>query len=94
MNKFWPCPVEEMEDRGSFISQPLLPDNVAMLVPSQQRSLYAVIAQNLKDVEALIAQLDLGVGVAASGRALVRDLYVQCRKQREILEAALRLELE
>ena len=39
MNKFWPCPVEEMEDRGSFISQPLLPDNVAMLVPSQQRSL-------------------------------------------------------
>jgi hypothetical protein len=94
MNKFWPCPVEEMEDRGSFISQPLLPDNVAMLVPSQQRSLYAVIAQNLKDVEALIAQLDLGVGVAASGRALVRDLYVQCRKQREILEAALRLKLE
>ena len=94
MNKFWPCPVEEMEDRGSFISQPLLPDNVAMLVPSQQRSLYAVIAQNLKDVEALIVRLDLGVGVAASGRALVRDLYVQCRKQREILEAALRLKLE
>ena len=94
MNKFWPCPVEEMEDRGSFISQPLLPDNVAMLVPSQQRSLYAVIAQNLKDVEALIAQLDLGVGVAASGRALVRDLYVQCRKQREVLAAVLRLELE
>jgi hypothetical protein len=52
------------------------------------------VAQNLADVEDLIARLGLGVGVAASGRALIHDLYVQSRKQREILAAALRLELE
>jgi hypothetical protein len=83
-----------MEDRGSFISRPLLPDNVAMLVLRQQRSLRAVVAQNLKDVEGLIDRLDAGVAVADSGQALIRELYVQARKQREILLAAQRLELE
>ena len=77
----------------SFINQPVH-ENVGVLVPSQQRSLHAVIAQNLIDVEGLIARLDLGVGVAASGRALIRDLYVQSRKQREVLAAVLRLELD
>ena len=76
------------------LNEPLWPDNVGVLVPGRQRSLHAVMAQNLKDVEGLIARLELGVAVATSGRGLIRDLYVQCRKQREILEAALRLELE
>ena len=44
--------------------------------------------------EALIARLEVGVRVADSGRALIRELYVQCRRQREVLAAALRLELE
>jgi hypothetical protein len=70
------------------------PDNVGVIVPSQQRSLHAIVAQNLADVEALIGRLELGVGIADSGRGLVRDLYVQCRKQREILAAVRRLELE
>ena len=65
-----------------------------MMVPSQRRSLHAIIAQNLKDTEALLGRLELGVRVADSGRGLVRDLYVGCRKQRELLEAVLRLELE
>jgi hypothetical protein len=52
------------------------------------------MAQNLADVEGLIARLEAGVGVANSGRTLVRELYVQCRRQREALAAALRLELE
>jgi len=64
------------------------------MVPSQRRSLHAIIAQNLKDTEALLGRLELGVRVADSGRGLVRDLYVGCRKQRELLEAVLRLELE
>jgi len=64
------------------------------MVPSQRRSLHAIIAQNLKDTEALLGRLELGVRVADSGRDLVRDLYVGCRKQRELLEAVLRLELE
>ena len=50
------------------------------------------MAQNLADVESLIARLELGVAVADSGRGLVRGLYVQCRRQREVLAAALRLE--
>jgi hypothetical protein len=52
------------------------------------------VAQNLADIESLIARLESGVRVADSGRGLIRDLYVQCRKQREVLAAALRLELE
>ena len=78
----------------SLINEPVPPDNVGVLVPGRQRSLHAVIAQNLKDTEALIGRLEAGVAVADSGRGLIRDLYVQCRKQREVLAAVLRLELE
>jgi hypothetical protein len=39
-------------------------------------------------------RLEAGVPIANSGRATVRDLYVQTRRQREVLVAALRLELE
>jgi hypothetical protein len=66
---------------------------VGVLVPHGRRSLHAIVAQNLADVEGLIARLELGVGVADSGRALVRDLYCACRRQRELLAAALCLEL-
>ena len=61
---------------------------------AQRRSLHAMVAQSLKETEALINRLELGVAVAGSGRALVRELYVQSRKQREVLAQALRLELE
>ena len=76
------------------MNDPIAPENVGVLVPSQQRSLRAVIAQNLKDVESLIDRLESGVAVADAGRALIRELYVQARKQREVLSAVLRLELE
>ena len=76
------------------MNEPIAPENVGVLVPSQQRSLRAVIAQNLKDVESLIDRLESGVAVAVAGRALIRELYVQARKQREVLSAVLRLELE
>jgi len=76
------------------LNDPIAPENVGVLVPSQQRSLRAVIAQNLKDVESLIDRLESGVAVAVAGRALIRELYVQARKQREVLSAVLRLELE
>jgi hypothetical protein len=96
-SKYWPRTSEELAEDPipvSFINQPVPPDNVGVLVPSQQRSLHAVIAQSLKDTEALIGRLELGVRVADSGRALIRELYVQARKQREVLSAVLRLELE
>ena len=95
-NKYWPRTSEELAEDPiprSLINQPVH-ENVGVLVPSQQRSLHAVIAQSLKDTEALIGRLEAVVRVADSGRALIRELYVQCRRQREILAAVLRLELE
>ena len=52
------------------------------------------MAQNLADAEALIVRLEDGVAVADSQRPVIRDLYVQCEKQRELLEVALQLGLE
>ena len=78
--RYWPADIDEVEPKKSWISQPVPPENVGVLVPSQQRSLHAVIAQSLKDTEALIGRLELGVRVADSGRGLIRDLDVQCRR--------------
>jgi hypothetical protein len=97
-NKYWPRQFDELATDpipATFINEPPLADNVGVLVLPKARSLPALIAQALSDAEALIDRLELvGVDVAASGRPLIRDLYVQCRKQREILAAVLRLELE
>jgi hypothetical protein len=94
-DKYWPRSADEIDGSGvSLLNEPLLPDNVGVLVPGRQRSLHAIVAQNLADAEALIGRLEVGVQVAASGRGLIRELYVQCRRQRELLAAALRLELE
>jgi hypothetical protein len=78
----------------TWLNEPPPADNVGVMVPPQARPLRAMVAQSLADVEALIARLEKGVRVADSGRGLVRDLYIQCRKLREILPAVLRLELE
>jgi hypothetical protein len=96
-DKYTPRTLDELAQDPipvTVLNEPLPPENVGVLVPGRQRSLHAVMAQNLADVEGLIARLELGVAVATSGRGLIRDLYVQCRKQREVLSAALRLELE
>ena len=45
-----------------------------MLVPAQQRSLHVMVVQSLKETEALINRLEVGVRVADSGRALIREL--------------------
>src|SRR6516164_4906271 len=80
-DKYRPRSFEEMASDPApvtMINEPIH-ENVGVLVPGRQRSLHAVIAQNLKDVEGLINRLELGVAVADSGRGLIRDLYVQCR---------------
>jgi hypothetical protein len=46
-----------------------------------------MVVQSLEETEALINRLEVGVRVADSGRALIRELYVQARKQREVLAA-------
>ena len=56
------------------------------------RPLHAVIAENLANVELLLAHLDAGVVVADNHRELVRELFVQTQRQRDVLAAALRLE--
>jgi len=94
-DRYHPRTIEELAADPipvTLINEPLPPDNVSTLGRAKQRSLHAVVAQNLADVESLIARLELGVAVADSGRGLVRGLYVQCRRQREVLAAALRLE--
>lgn len=98
-DKYHPRSFEELAGDPTpvtLINEPVPADNVGVLAPKggRQRSLHAIIAQSLADVEGLIARLEAGVGVGASGRGLIRDLYVQCRKQREVLAAVLRLELE
>ena len=90
----WNWTDDAVPNSVSLLNQPLPPENVGVMVLSQQRSLHAIIAQNLKDTEALIGRLELGVRVADNGRGVIRDLYVQCRRQREVLSAVLRLELE
>jgi hypothetical protein len=96
-DKYHPRTFEELASDPtpvSWLNEAPAPDNVGVLVPKGQRSLHAVVAQNLKDVEGLIGRLELGVRVADSGRGLIRELYVQSRRQREVLAAVLRLELE
>jgi hypothetical protein len=75
----------------TVLNGPLPPENV-VLVPARWRPIHALIAECLASTEALVNRVELGVRVADSGRGLIRDLYVQCRKQREVLTAALRLE--
>ena len=93
MSKYWPCPVEEMEDRGSFISQPLLPHNVDMLVPRQRRSFYAVLVENLNSTRALLRHLEDGVTVSSDAqREIIKLLFVASRHQEKALAAALELD--
>ena len=51
-----------------------------------------MIAETLANVELLLAQLEAGVRVPDNQRAVVRELFVQSQRQREMLAAALRLE--
>jgi len=94
-DKYRPRSFEEMAaDRvpSSLLNEPLPPDNVGVIVPAQARSLHAIIAQSLADIESLIGRLETGVRVADSQRPVIRELYVQTRRQRDVLAAALRLE--
>ena len=92
-DRYHPRQVDEIDGSGvSLINEPLPPENVGVLVPAQQRSLHVMVVQSLKETEALINRLEVGVRVADSGLALIRELYVQARKQREVLAAVLRLE--
>ena len=89
--KFWPCPIDELPDRRSLISEPLLPDNVISL--RKTRSLHAILCEALIDTQALCARLEAGVQVQHNGqREVVRQLYVASCNQAKALIATLELE--
>ena len=88
--KFWPCPIDELPDRRSLISEPLLPDNVISL--RKTRSLHAILCEALIDTQALLARLEAGVTVPRQEqREVVRLLYVATRHQVKALAAVLEL---
>ena len=95
--KYTPRTLEELADDSipvTVLNEPLPPENVGVLVPARRRPIHALIAECLASTEALVNRLELGVRVADSQRPVIRELYVQCRKQREVLAAVLRLDLE
>ena len=89
--KFWPCPIDELPDRRSLISEPVPPENVITL--RKTRSLHAVLCEALIDVQALLARLEAGVQVQHNEqREVVRQLYVASRNQAKALAATLELD--
>jgi hypothetical protein len=91
MSKFWPVPIDEIEDRRSLISEPLPPENVISLRHS--RPLRAVLAENLNSTKALRRYLEDGVTVSSDAQCeIVRLLLVATRQQLKALAATLELD--
>jgi hypothetical protein len=89
--KYWPCPIDELPDRRSLISEPLPPPNVITL--RKTRSLHAMLCQTLVDTQSLLMRLEGGVQVQHNGqREVVRALYVASRNQAKALIATLELD--
>jgi len=77
----------------SLINEPLAPDNVSTLARPKQRSLHATLVESLTSMRALLQRLELGVHVPRDQqRETVRALYVQTRRQVQVLAATLELE--
>ena len=90
-SKFWQCPIDELPDRRSLISEPLPPGNVISL--PKVRPLHAVLVENLNSTQALLRRLEDGVHVPRQEqREVVRLLYVATRHQVKALAAVLELD--
>jgi hypothetical protein len=95
-DRYWPRQFEEMASDHvpvSWVNEPVPPDNVATLVP-RQRSIHAVLVENLNSTQALLTRLEKsGVYVPRQEqREIVRLLYVATRNQAKALIATLELE--
>ena len=94
-DKYQPRMFEEMaRDRTpvTWLNEPVPPDNVATLVP-RQRSIHAVLVENLNSTRALQRRLELGVHVPRHHqREIVRLLYVATQHQVKALAAVLELD--
>jgi hypothetical protein len=95
-DKYWPRDIAEPEHKVSLLNEAMTFRNTGEARVLHKwpkgRPLHAVIAECLANVELLLAHLHAGLRVADNQRGLVRDLFVQTQRQREILTAALRLE--
>jgi hypothetical protein len=95
VDKYNPRSLDEIEsDRTpvTWLNEPAPPDNVATLVP-RQRSLHAVLVENLNSTQALLTRLEAGVTVPRrEQREVVRLLYVATRHQVRALAATLELD--
>jgi hypothetical protein len=92
--RYWPQQFDEIEGTPStWLNEPLPPDNVATLMP-RQRSIYAVLVENLNSTRALLTRLESGrVCVSRQEqREVIRLLYVATRHQAKALAAVLELE--
>jgi hypothetical protein len=93
-NRYWPRRFDEIEGTPqTWINEPVPPDNVSTLVP-RQRSIHAVLVENLNSTQALLTRLESGrVCVPRQEqREVVRLLYVATWHQVKALAAALELE--
>ena len=89
--KYSPCPIDELPNRRSLISEPLPPENVISL--RRSRPLHAVLVESLNSTRALLTRLEAGVTVPRDQqREVVRLLYVAARHQRAALAAVLELD--
>ena len=90
-SKFWPCPIDELPDRRSLISEPLPPSNVVSL--PKVRPLHAVLIENLNSTRALQRHLEDGVIVLNDAQCeIIKSLFVATRDQVQALNAALECE--
>ena len=92
--RYWPRQFDEIEGTPqTWINEPLPPDNVSTLVP-RQRSIHAVLVENLNSTQALLTRLESGrVCVPRDQqREVVRVLYVATRHQARALAATLELD--
>jgi hypothetical protein len=91
--RYWPRQFHEIEGTPqTWINEPLPPDNVSTLVP-RQRSIHAVLVENLNSTQALLTRLESGVTVLRQEqREIVRLLYVATVDQVKALAAVLELD--
>ena len=95
MDRYWPRQFDELADDPTpvtLINEPVPPDNVATLVP-RQRSIYAMLVENLNSTQALLTRLESGVHVPRQEqREVIRLLYIATRNQTKALAAVLALD--
>ena len=93
-SRYRPRRLDEIDGPGvSLLNEPLLPGNVSTIVRSGQRPLHAVLVESLNHTRALLTRLEAGVYVPRNHqRGVIRELFVQSRRQLQALSACLELE--